>query len=93
MEEIKKTETAEEQPKKKAPRKKKAAPKEIKGIVFGCGSLNIRVAPFKNARVLCVLKKDTVVTVDMEKSNDLFYSVLMQDGRTGYCMKKYLQIR
>lgn len=89
MEETKKSEIVEEKPKKKSTKKKK----EVKGLVFDCKRLNIRVAPTKNARVLCVLNKDDVVTVDMQKSTDLFYHVFMQDGRSGYCMKKYLQIR
>ena len=93
MEETKKTEAASGQPKKKTSKKKKEAPKEIFGLVFNCGRLNVRVAPTKTARVLCVLNKDDKVEIDMERSKELFYSIKMKDGRTGYCMKKYLKIR
>ena len=84
---------ADDQPKKETAKKKPAKPKDVQGVVFNCARLNVRVAPSQNARILCILKKDEVVTVDMEKSKDLFYSIRMKDGRTGYCMKKFLQLR
>lgn len=91
MEETKKVEAAAEQPKKKTT-KKKAAPKVIKGIVVNCQKLNVRATPAKTAKVISVLKKDSIVEVDLEKSDKLFYYVKLDSGRTGYCMKQYLKI-
>lgn len=91
MEETKKVETVE-QPKKKTTRKKKTEPKIVKGIVFGCERLNVRIAPSKTARVVSVLKKDAIIEVDREKSDQIFYFVKLESGRTGYCMKQYIKV-
>lgn len=53
--------------------------------------LNVREQPNASASVLKVIKKDTKVGIDLDKSNNEWYAVSV--GATlGYCMKKFITI-
>lgn len=65
------------------------------GVVSGCDKLNVRSADNKEASVLCILDKDSIVSVDISNSNpaNMFYKVITPAGVEGYCMKKFITIK
>ena len=66
----------------------------LTGQVVNCAKLNVREDASKEAKVLCVLEKDTIVNIDpkVDQTAD-FYQVHTQDGVIGYCMKKFIEIK
>lgn len=62
------------------------------GKVVDCGQLNVRRAPSLNATVVCVIERDTEVTIDEGKSNEEWYHVDVNPHTHGFCMKKYIAI-
>jgi len=73
--------------------KKVAPPKEpVEGLIDNCGFLNVRKTPSAKADVLSVLKRGTVVMVDLDGSTENYYKVAV--GKTeGYCVKEFIFIK
>lgn len=66
------------------------------GVVVNCPRLNVRSKPNLNGQIVTVITKDTEVEIDESKSKNDFYYVLIDtgtEGYTGYCMKKYIEIK
>lgn len=64
-----------------------------KGVVTGCDRLNMRKRPSKEAELVTILDKGTVVTVNLtEATTEDFYKVMTSTGHEGYCMKKFITI-
>lgn len=61
------------------------------GIVTGCSKLNVRAEPDLNAKVVCVIAKDSDVLIDLEESTDEWYAVYVGEEE-GFCMKKFITI-
>lgn len=105
-EEIKKEEvvSTETKPKKKKTTKKPAAPKTepkpepepqkqlARGVVAFCKRLNVRSLGVMTSGVVAILNVGDSVLIDLEKSTDGWYSVKTKNGKTGFCMKKYIRI-
>lgn len=103
-EEIKKEEavSTETKPKKKKTTKKPAAPKTepkpepqkqlARGVVAFCKRLNVRSLGIMTSGVVAILNVGDSVLIDLEKSTDGWYSVKTKNGKTGFCMKKYVRI-
>ena len=67
-----------------------AKPVPTTGVV-DCAKLNIRKTPAKYAEVLCVVDKDTVLSIDNDKSTNDWYAV--STGKvSGFCMKQFVKI-
>lgn len=62
------------------------------GIVTGCGQLNVRENPSKDAKVVCVVAKGNEVQIDLDNSTEDFYKVCAS-GKEGYCMKQFINIK
>lgn len=62
------------------------------GTIIGCDKLNVRKKPNKNAEVVCVINKTTVVEIDEEKSTGDFYKVYLPSGIDGFCMKQFIKV-
>ena len=58
-----------------------------------CEFLNVRVAPFKDAQPpVTVIKKGDEVVINLKESVAEWYKVTtVEDGITGYCMKKFIE--
>lgn len=63
---------------------------EHKGIVVGCTSLYVRMAPHSNGTPIMTIDAGTIVDV-IGEAND-FWNVKVSDGTDGYCMKKFIKI-
>lgn len=61
------------------------------GLVTGCSKLNVRAEPDLNAKVVCVIAKDSDVLIDLEESTDEWYAVYVGEEE-GFCMKKFITI-
>ena len=95
-------EVKEQKPKKKAApktEKKKSAetkkapqPKLQRGLVANCRRLNVRSLGVMTSGVVAILNVGDAVLIDPEKSTDGWYSVKTKNGKTGFCMKKYVKI-
>lgn len=55
-------------------------------------NLNVRVAPYATAGIVCAIPAGTKVEIDEEASTDLFYKVCTTVGIEGYCVKSYIVI-
>lgn len=66
-------------------------PEIIYGKVVGCTKLNVRKEPVVTSDIVRTISKDEKIVINMEKSNDDFYSVRL-GAIKGYCMKKYIEI-
>ena len=68
----------------------------IKGAkITKCTRLNVRKEANKNAEVVCVITKDSVVTVNIAESTEDFYKVYTSNKEVlveGYCMKEFINI-
>lgn len=94
-------EVNEQKPEKKAApktRKKKAAePKQeakslqLRGLVADCNRLNVRSLATMTSGVVAILNRGDSVLVDPDKSTDGWYSIKTRNGKTGFCMKKYIK--
>ena len=68
-----------------------AAPvKPVKGTVANCERLNVRATPSKKGEVLTIINAGDKVKVDLEKSNEKWYSVRLKNGTEGFCMKEFI---
>ena len=100
MSETKKTtKETEAKKEKKAPAKKKSTaskaktePKLVRGIVADCARLNVRSIATMTSGVVAILTRGDLVTVDQKKSEEGWYAITTKNGKTGYCMKKYIKI-
>ena len=66
---------------------------EVDKVVANCDFLNIRSKADKASSILGILKKDTIVKVDLSVPNNDFYkiSVVVDNVKiSGYCMKAFL---
>lgn len=61
-----------------------------KGLVTDCERLNVRTKPNKNADIVCVIKANTEVVVDLDESTDNYYKICLASGIRGFCMKQYI---
>ena len=73
------------------------SPKFLDGQVFGVSRLRLRERPLDNEKsgVVMLMKKGTVVKINVLESTETFYKV--QTGESarkfaGYCLKKYIQV-
>lgn len=66
--------------------------KPITGKVVGCKMLNVRIAPRKFADVVTVVNADSELIIDLDRSNDEWYSVCTAAGVEGYCVKDFVKI-
>lgn len=64
------------------------------GVVAGCKALKIRKTPnaINSANVICIIKESVKVIVDLDKSTDDWYSVCLENGVEGFCMKKFINL-
>lgn len=63
------------------------------GKTKDCDKLNVREKPKADAKVLCKLDKTSEVEIDMDNSTNEFYKVYTSSGVSGYCMKKFMNIK
>lgn len=94
-------EVNEQKPEKKTAsktRKKKAVePKQeakslqLRGLVADCNRLNVRSLATMASGVVAILNRGDSVLVDPDKSTDGWYSIKTRNGKTGFCMKKYIK--
>lgn len=68
------------------------APAEKVGTVVNCDKLNIRVKPNKEARILTVMEEGTSLTINPVRSTHNWYSVKLDSGLYGYCMREYVNV-
>ena len=64
----------------------------INGVVIDCTRLRVRAAANSNADVLCEIKVDTKVIIDIDKSTEEFYKICTEAGVEGYCMKQFIAV-
>jgi hypothetical protein len=67
--------------------------KEIIGVVTGCGKLNVRQSPSVSADVLCEVSLKTELVIDLDRSNDGWFSVCTPAGIEGFCMRKFVEVK
>jgi len=65
----------------------------VVGVVTGCAKLNVRENPSMEASVVCVLRSEAEVEVDVTKDYGEWYHVCTATGLEGFCMKKFIDIR
>lgn len=64
----------------------------VEGFVDGCARLNVRKRPDKDSEILCVIKKNDKVLVNLSASTtEEFYRICTTNGVVGYCMKKFIK--
>lgn len=68
------------------------APNVVPGTVTDCTRLNVRVAPFTNAEVACVLNANSQLEVIPDESVTDWYKVCTATGIEGYCMRRFVSI-
>lgn len=61
------------------------------GVVAGCELLNVRSQPCcsQDDNIICAIASGTKVTIGDMATED-FYAITLDDGRSGFCMKKYI---
>lgn len=64
----------------------------LEAIVVNCSKLNVREKPSSDAKILCELKKGSVVLIETENSTDTFYKIVTITGIEGYCVKEYISV-
>ena len=65
-------------------------PKTRLGKVKNCKFLNVRRRAKSDAKIVSVLKENDVVEIVREVNG--FYQILMDEGRIGFCMSKYIDV-
>ena len=72
-------------------------PDEVKdACVVKCEKLNVRKEASKTSEVVCVINKDTALTVSITKSTEDFYKVYTINNEVlveGYCVKDFIKIK
>lgn len=61
----------------------------------GCAKLNVRKEPSKDSEAVCIVTKESVITVSMDESTEDFYKVYTSVNEVlyeGYCMKQFINI-
>lgn len=69
--------------------------KKIVGTVGNCERLNVRKEPAVGSEIVCVINKNTEVTIDKDANDDFYKVRFKSDNRksiVGYCMKKYIVV-
>ena len=70
---------------------------EIKeACVINCEKLNVRKEASKTAEVVCVINKNTELTVNVTNSTEDFYKVYTTNNEVlveGYCVKDFIKIK
>lgn len=61
------------------------------GVVVNCSRLNVRKAADVNSKIVCEINAGTEVTID--ETVEQFYKVTLENGKIGFCMKKYIKIK
>lgn len=69
-----------------------AKPEFVKGIVTA-DRLNVRQVPSPNGTIAAVLNKNTKVRINIEKSTLDWHKVSTSTGVSGYCMKKFIEVK
>lgn len=71
------------------------------GVVTRCKRLNVRTNPSATAPIKTVIERGSIVTVDLDDSNDKFYRIsanrklvrpVTDENIEGYCMRDYISI-
>ena len=69
----------------------------VYGEVVKCSRLCVRKEPVVPANratnVIAEVAVGTKVKIDMERSNDSWYAVILKDKTKGFCMKKYIDVK
>lgn len=65
----------------------------IKGIVTGCGMLNVRSKPDKESDIVSMLQRDVEIEIIDTNASEDFYKVVTEIGIEGYCMKDFIAIK
>ena len=71
-------------------------PDPVVATVVNCTKLNVRKEAAKDSEVVCVIAKDTELTVDLDASTDTFYKVYTNNKEVlveGYCVKEFISIK
>lgn len=69
-------------------------PEPVYGVVTDCERLNVRVKPgLVGTKVVCVIDTGTKVEIDESASTEEWYKVTLDNGKYGYCMKKYITVQ
>ena len=63
------------------------------GVVSGCRLLNIRLRPDLEAPILCFVRCESELTVDLQESSSDWLRVCSADGVKGYCLARYVYIK
>ena len=66
--------------------------KHTTGKVVNCELLNVREQPNVNAEIVCMIKRNTEVEIDVTKSTSDFYKICIASGIEGFCMKKFILV-
>lgn len=64
--------------------------------IIGYTKLNVRKNPSKNSEVVCIITKDSSVTVNYNESTEDFYKVYVNVDNVpyeGFCMKEFISIK
>ena len=69
------------------------ADQPVVGIVSGCRLLNIRLLPDLEAPILCFVRCESDVVVDLQESSSEWLKVRTVGGVEGYCMARYVYIK
>lgn len=71
--------------------KQEAKSLQLRGLVADCNRLNVRSLATMTSGVVAILTRGDSVLVDPDKSTDGWYSIKTRNGKTGFCMKKYIK--
>lgn len=63
------------------------------GIVANCKKLRVREKPYADAPVILVIDEGTQLEIVPSESTVEFYKVYTEFGASGYCVKKFIQIK
>lgn len=70
-----------------------AAPNSSKqGVIHNCLALNVRSEADVTGKVVTILSKDVIVTINESTSTDAYYNVTTQDEIVGFCKKEYIKL-
>ena len=64
--------------------------------IIGYTKLNVRKNPSKDSEVVCIITKDSSITVDYNESTEDFYKVYVNVDNIpyeGFCMKEFISIK
>ena len=64
--------------------------------IIGYTKLNVRKNPSKDSEVVCIITKDSSVTVNYNESTEDFYKVYVNVDNVpyeGFCMKEFISIK